>query len=117
VIDANMLVLDSDKGNFRAFNVGSGKQTTVLEYASEVLAKIRSGVELQISGEYRRGDNRHSVSSIESLSQIGWKPRHDLSKIMDDFLEWIESVGGVPEEVTDAYGEMRRAGVVLTSSC
>jgi dTDP-L-rhamnose 4-epimerase len=117
VIDANMLVLESDEANFRAFNVGSGKRTTVLEYANMVLAKIRSGVELKISGEYRRGDNRHSVSSVESLSQIGWRPRHDLSKIMDDFLEWIESMGGVPEEVTDAYGEMRRAGVVLTSSC
>jgi dTDP-L-rhamnose 4-epimerase len=117
VVDANMLVLERDTANFRAFNVGSGKRTTVLEYAQVVLAKIRSKVELQVSGEYRRGDNRHSVSSIENLRQIGWEPRRDLSAIMDDFLEWIESIGGVPEEITNAYDEMRKAGVVLTSSC
>jgi dTDP-L-rhamnose 4-epimerase len=117
VVDANMLVLENDEANFQAFNVGSGKRTTVLEYAEAVLARIGSEVDLQVSGEYRRGDNRHSVSSIGNLRQIGWKPYRDLSAIMDDFLEWIESVGGVPEEVTDAYGKMRRAGVVLTSSC
>jgi dTDP-L-rhamnose 4-epimerase len=117
VVDANMLVLERDEANFQAFNVGSGKRTTVLDYAQVVLAKIRTEVGLQISGEYRRGDNRHSVSSIRSLCQIGWKPRRDLSQIMDDFLGWIDSIGGVPEEVADAYGEMRKAGVVLASSC
>jgi dTDP-L-rhamnose 4-epimerase len=117
VVDANMLALEKDDANFQAFNVGSGKQTTVLEYAQVVLAKARSEVELQISGEYRRGDNRHSVSSIRNLCQLGWKPRRDLSEIMDDFMEWIESIGGVPEEISDAYNNMRRAGVVLTSSC
>jgi dTDP-L-rhamnose 4-epimerase len=117
VVDANMLVLERDAANFQAFNVGSGKRTTVLEYAKIVLTKLRSDVELQISGEYRRGDNRHSVSSIGNLRQIGWEPRRDLSVIMDDFLEWIESIGGVPEEITDAYDQMRRAGVVLTSTC
>jgi dTDP-L-rhamnose 4-epimerase len=117
VVDANMLVLENEEANFQAFNVGSGKRTTVLEYAKVVLAKICSEVDLQVSGEYRRGDNRHSVSSIGNLRQIGWKPRRDLSAIMDDFLEWIESIGGVPEQITDAYDNMRRAGVVLTSSC
>jgi len=117
VVDANMLVLEKDEANFQAFNVGSGKRTTVIEYAQIVQAKLGSDVDLQVSGEYRRGDNRHSVSSIASLQRIGWHPRRDLSAIMDDFLEWIESVGGVPDEITDAYAKMRRAGVVLTSSC
>jgi dTDP-L-rhamnose 4-epimerase len=117
VVDANMLVLERDEANFQAFNVGSGNRTTVLEYAQVVLARIRSKVELQISGEYRRGDNRHSASSIKNLCELGWAPRRDLSAIMGDFVEWIQSVGGVPEEITDAYHKMRRAGVVLTSSC
>ncbi len=116
VVDANMLVLEKDDANFRSFNVGSGKATTVLEYAGAVLKKLSAKVDLRISNEFRRGDNRHSVSAIEKLTQLGWHPRHNLSKIMDDFLGWVDSIGGVPESVRDAYGEMRSAGVVLSVS-
>jgi dTDP-L-rhamnose 4-epimerase len=116
VVDANMLVLEKDEANFQSFNVGSGNPTTVLDYAGAVLRKVPSAVDLQISGEYRRGDNRHSVSSIQKLSHLGWRARRDLSTIMDDFLAWIESVGGVPEQVSDADAHMRDMGVVLSAS-
>lgn len=117
VVDANMLVLDRSEADFQAFNVGGGDRTTVLEYAQAVLRKLPSAVDIQISGEYRRGDNRHSVSSVQKLSQLGWKPRRNLSAIMDDFLEWINEIGGIPDGIGDAYADMRRAGVVLASSC
>jgi dTDP-L-rhamnose 4-epimerase len=116
VVDANMLVLGQDAANFQAFNVGSGKPTSVLAYAHAVLSKLSSGVTLQMSGEYRRGDNRHSVSSVEKLSRLGWRPRRTLSVILDDFFEWIDSIGGIPQQVQDAYSDMRDAGVVLASS-
>jgi hypothetical protein len=35
---------------------------------------------------------------------------------MDDFLMWIESIGGFPAAVHDPYKEMRRAGVVLSAA-
>jgi dTDP-L-rhamnose 4-epimerase len=116
VVDANLLVLDKDEANFQTFNVGSGKPTTVSDYADAVLRKVPSAAGVQISGMYRRGDNRHSVSSIQKLSCLGWRARRDLSRIMDDFLEWIESIGGVPEQVSDADAHMRDAGVVLSVS-
>jgi dTDP-L-rhamnose 4-epimerase len=115
VVDANMVALQNEDANFKAFNVGSGTPTTVLEYAAAVLTKLSSSVGLQESGEYRRGDNRHSVSSIEKFSSFGWRPRRNLSVIMDDFLDWIESLGGVPRHVPDAYSDMRNAGVVLST--
>jgi len=116
VVDANMLVLEQDAANFQAFNVGSGASMSVTAYAHAVLKKLSSTVRLQISGEYRRGDNRHSVSSVEKLSQLGWRPRRTLSVILDDFFEWIESTGGIPPQVRDAYADMRDTGVVLASS-
>jgi dTDP-L-rhamnose 4-epimerase len=116
VVDANMLVLEKDEANFQTFNVGSGHSTNVLDYAAAVLRKVPSAVDLQISGEYRRGDNRHSVSSIQKLSRLGWRARRDVSTIMDDFLAWIESLGGVPEQSFDADSHMRNAGVVLSGS-
>lgn len=114
VVDANMLVLEKDEANFQTFNVGSGNAITVTDYAEAVLRKVPSVAGVQISGEYRRGDNRHSVSSVQKLTQLGWRARRDLSMIMDDFLGWIESIGGVPEQISDADAHMRNAGVVLS---
>lgn len=116
VVDANMRVLETDDADFQAFNVGSGKGTTVLEYADLVRKKLDSSIELLFSGEYRRGDNRNSVSGIEKLKSLGWIPKRDLSTILDDFLSWVDSIGGIPSQIEDAYGAMRRAGVVLRAT-
>src|SRR6266852_7635193 len=116
VVDANMHVLASDKANFQAFNVGSGEPITILEYAKFVRRRLRSDVEINFSGEFRRGDNRNSVSRIDKLKALGWRPKHDLSAILDDFLAWVESIGGIPVHIQDAYGAMRNAGVVVRAT-
>jgi dTDP-L-rhamnose 4-epimerase len=116
VVAANMRVLESDEADFQAFNVGSGKSTTVLEYAHLLRKKLSSKVEMAFCGEYRRGDNRHSVSKVDKLKMLGWAPKYDLSTILDDFLEWVESMGGMPAQIEDAYGAMRKAGVVLKAT-
>ena len=114
VVDANMRVLEEDV-NFEAFNVGSGKSTTILEYANLVRSKLSAAVSFNIPGEYRRGDNRHSVSSVDKLERLDWRPRRDLSQILDDFLNWIDSIGGVSDRLPDAYEDMKKAGVVLNA--
>jgi len=116
VVEANMLVLEKEAANGEAFNVGSGSATTILDYARQVLNRVPSAAGLNISGEYRRGDNRHSVSSIEKLKHLGWKPKRGLGAVLDDFLEWIESSGGVPARLTDAVADMRAAGVLLSAT-
>jgi dTDP-L-rhamnose 4-epimerase len=114
VVDANMRVLEED-ANFDVFNVGSGKSTTILEYANLVRSKLSSAISFNIPGEYRRGDNRHSVSSIDKLKGLDWRPRRDLSQILNDFLTWIDSIGGVSDQLSDAYKDMKKAGVVLNA--
>jgi dTDP-L-rhamnose 4-epimerase len=113
VVDANMLALELDQANGQAFNVGSGRATTILEYARQVLARIPNPAGFEISGEYRRGDNRHSVSSVDKLRGLGWEPKRGLDRILDDFLDWIEHCGGVPTDLPDATSAMRAAGVLL----
>lgn len=115
VVEANMLVLQKDEADFQAFNVGSGRSTSVLEYARAVRDKVGRAVELQLPGEYRRGDNRHSVSSITELKSLGWSATRDLSIILEDFLDWVERSGGIPEELADAYSNMKESGVVLAA--
>jgi dTDP-L-rhamnose 4-epimerase len=116
VVDANLCVLQTTSADFEVFNVGSGKATTVLDYAAAVQARLNSDVGVRITGEYRRGDNRNSVSSIEKLSKLGWKPQRDTAAILDDFLCWIESIGGVPDDIPDAYTHMQATGVIGSSA-
>jgi dTDP-L-rhamnose 4-epimerase len=110
-----MTVLHQEQADFQAYNVGSGVATTVRQYASAVESKLGRGLDWSVPGEYRLGDNRHSVSSIEKLKHLGWAPKHNLKRILDDFLAWIEAIGGVPERIPDAYDDMRRTGVVLSA--
>ena len=116
VVAANMRVLESDAADFQAFNVGSGKPTTVLEYANLVRETLSSGIEMNVGGEYRRGDNRNSVSNIDKLKTLGWAPQYGLATILEDFLAWVESAGGIPEQIEDACAAMRKAGVVLQAA-
>jgi dTDP-L-rhamnose 4-epimerase len=113
VVEANMLVLQKDDADFQAFNVGCGHPTSVLQYAQAIRDKVGKGVEFHLPGEYRRGDNRHSVSAIAKLEQLGWAPRRDLGVILDDFLKWVQQNGGIPEKLPDAYSDMKQFGVVL----
>jgi dTDP-L-rhamnose 4-epimerase len=116
VVDANMRVLEDDRANFQVFNVGNGKAVSVLEYAEAVREKIGRNVKIRISQEYRRGDNRHSVSCIHKLRALGWQPQRDLSTILQDFLRWVDEIGGIPTQISDAYLAMKNAGVVLTAA-
>jgi len=115
VVNANMLVLEKGAADAHAFNVGIGQSTSIIDYARAVREKVGSGVELCIPGEYRSGDNRNSVSSISKLRALGWAPRRNLSDILDDFLNWVNAIGGIPERVQDAYSHMKEAGVVLAA--
>src|SRR5258708_31100545 len=88
VVDANMLVLERDDANFQAFNVGSGKPTTVLEYANAVRKKLAAEIKINLSEEYRRGDNRNSVSKADKLRKLRSYPKPDPSQNVVHFLPW-----------------------------
>lgn len=113
LVEAHMLVLQKEQADFQAFNVGSGIRRSVLEYAQLVRERVGAEVECLVAGEYRRGDNRHSVSGIDKLAALGWAPRRSLATILDDFISWVDSLGGIPESLADAHAHMQGLGVVM----
>ena len=112
VVEANILALQDERANFQAFNVGSGIPLTVQGYAQRLCQAINPRLKPEVPGEYRVGDNRHSVSSVEKLKALGWKPKKTLDNIIDDFLAWVDAIGGIPEEAFRAETVMRENGVV-----
>jgi len=116
VVDANLTVLASERADYQAYNVGSGERITVLEYAHRLAGKLGTDIDLKTSGDFRVGDNRHSVSDVSRLRSLGWSPTRDLGQIMDDFLTWTDGLGILPAEIPDAEEHMRARGVVQAAS-
>jgi len=112
VVEANFCVLNHEGANFEAFNVGSSRPTTILEYAELITRKVGKQLRIIIPQQYRVGDNRHSVSSVDRLVKLGWRPERSLPQILDDFLAWVDDVGGIPSHIPDAYQEMCNQGVI-----
>jgi UDP-glucose 4-epimerase len=82
VVAANMLLSDAvlpPGGDLdqRAFNVGTGKETSVNELASTLIEAAGVKVAVHHAAE-RRGELRHSSLDTSRLKALGWTARHDL---------------------------------------
>lgn len=112
VVRANLLVLDDPRADGQAFNVGSGRATTVVEYARVLQQKMRAPITPEIPGTYRVGDVRHTVSSVGKLESLGWKAMKGLHEIFDDYLAWLDATPDSGDYLTPAAQAMDRSGVV-----
>ncbi|GAP13467.1 nucleoside-diphosphate-sugar epimerase [Longilinea arvoryzae] len=112
VVDANMAVLRDPRADFQVFNVGSGQSLAVLDYARTLIRKLGKSIPPLVPGEFRVGDNRNSVSDISRLQSLGWRPRHGIEDILDDYLGWIRQQDSLESYFRDAENLMKQAGVV-----
>ena len=72
-----------------ALNVGSGRQTTVLEIAQKIVDYFASKSEIIINGAFRVGDVRHSLADLGRVrSRLGFEPQRPFSEGLLHFLEW-----------------------------
>jgi dTDP-L-rhamnose 4-epimerase len=115
VVNANLTVMNDSRADFEAFNVGSGVATTVLEYADMLTQVLRKDLRPSVPGKYRLGDNRHSVSSITKLEDLGWRPTHLLRDIMQDYARWITENGLLTSRFLEAERDMEISGIVRSS--
>jgi dTDP-L-rhamnose 4-epimerase len=115
VVEANIKVLHDARADYQVLNVGSGCEITVREYATALTNKLKKEIEPLIPGRYRAGDNRHSVSDISQLMNLGWKPQKSLDDIFNDYISWIENQGGLGAYFCEAEIAMIKQGVVRQS--
>jgi len=105
VVNANLLVMDDPRANYRVFNVGGGKGYTVLEFAKIVAKVFGKKFNPELSGEFRFGDTRHIISSIAKLKALGWEPKNSVEKSVRDYHAWLNN-RGVTEDILD-YAEKK----------
>ena len=116
VARANVLCLEDERANFRSFNTAGQRGTTVLEYAQLVTRIAGRFIEPLVSGEYRFGDTRHTVSSGESLQTLGWQPEVSLEQTIGEYIEWIKEQPNLADFYAAAQANMRAANVLRRAS-
>ncbi|HTR48032.1 MAG TPA: SDR family NAD(P)-dependent oxidoreductase [Verrucomicrobiae bacterium] len=112
VVAANLLVADDPRADGQAFNVGSGRPTSVLDYARVLRDKMRAPLAAEIPGVYRVGDVRHTVSSIAKLQALGWTATKGLDEIFADYIAWLDATPDAEDYFKPAFDAMQRSGVV-----
>ncbi|HEY0304499.1 MAG TPA: NAD-dependent epimerase/dehydratase family protein [Longimicrobiales bacterium] len=93
VVSANMLLSDAvlpATGDLdqRAFNVGTGKETTVVELAQTLMNASGIKVDVQHAAE-RRGELRHSSLDTARLAKLGWQAKNDIGQGLKQTYDYI----------------------------
>jgi UDP-glucose 4-epimerase len=94
-VDAWLRVLDDPATAGRAFNVGSGLETSIAELARRVVAALGGepdAWELR-RAPAQRGDQRRSAARIEALGEAtGWRPMTTLEEGLRRTVEWARAL-------------------------
>lgn len=90
IVQANLLALESDGGNYQAINIGTGRATSVKQIA-ELLAKgLGKNIDPEIVGKYREGDIRHCVADISKARKLlSYEPKVTLEAGLAELLDWL----------------------------
>ena len=112
VARANLLALERDEANFQVFNVGGGRGYTVLEFAQIVADALGTKIPPNVTGEYRVGDTRHSVSDISKLQKLGWRPTKTPRENVREYAEWIRRQKLDKDYAGEALTTLRKMGAL-----
>ena len=91
IVQANLLAIETDKADYQALNIGTGRPISVKEI-SQMLAKgLGKDIEPEIVGKYREGDIRHCVADIgKAQNLLNYQPKVNLEEGLVNLLEWVK---------------------------
>ncbi|MER7503243.1 GDP-mannose 4,6-dehydratase [Nonomuraea pusilla] len=93
VVEALLLLLDSDAAVGQTFNIGSAQEVSILDLARLVIEHTGSSAEIELvpyAEAYRRGfeDMRRRVPDTTRIRELtGWTPRRTLDEILTEVVK------------------------------
>lgn len=119
VARANRVVLENAAADYQVFNVGGGRGYTVLEFAQIVAEEVGwrgPGPAFELTGEYRVGDTRHSVSDISRLRALGWNPTKTPRDSVREYVAWLRGERLDRDYAGEALQRLRASGALRKAS-
>jgi dTDP-L-rhamnose 4-epimerase len=97
----------------QAFNVGSGRNYTVLEIGRRLSEVLGKNIEPEVAGTYRVGDIRHCFADISLTRELlGYEPQVDLEDGLVELAQWLEGRIAV-DRVQQAAAELHARGLTV----
>ena len=117
VVRANLLAMEAGEADYRIFNVGGGKAISVIEFLDALAGAFGEAAEPVLSGEFRYGDTRHTVSDISAMQGLGWEPAVSLKESLERYVSWLQKQPDARSvRYVEADREMRQRGVIRKGS-
>jgi dTDP-L-rhamnose 4-epimerase len=90
IVQANLLALETDRADYQAVNVGTGRATSINQVARLLAEGLGKDLGPDVVGKYREGDIRHCVADISRARDLlGYEPRVTLEAGIPELLEWV----------------------------
>ena len=90
IVQANLLALETDRGDYHAMNVGTGRATSVKQIARLLAKGLDKNIDPEIVGKYREGDIRHCIADISKARKLlGYEPKVTLETGLAELLDWL----------------------------
>ncbi len=107
--------LENTETNSKILNLGSGKNTSVLEVAQLLRDNYGSLSVLNITGDFRIGDIAHNMADMTITEKLlNFKPQINLLKGLEDFSKWVRLEGGKELKYEESLHEMKQAGLFIS---
>ncbi len=108
IVAANLLALATDRADYQALNVGTGRPTTVREVAHLIIAALgKPELEPQVLCTFREGDIRHCYADITLARRLlGFEPKVAFSQGIHQLVGWVRS-----QKAEDRFDEAHRQPV------
>jgi dTDP-L-rhamnose 4-epimerase len=90
IVQANLLALETDKADYQAMNIGTGRATSVKQIARLLAQGLGKNIEPVIVDKYREGDIRHCVADIAKAEKLlSYQPKMSLEDGLAELLAWL----------------------------
>jgi len=112
IVRANLLALETDRANYQAINIGTGRATSIREVSRLLADGLGVDLEPEIVGKYREGDIRHCVADIsKAKSLLGYEPQVSLESGIPELLKWVREQAA-RDKVESATAELESRQLV-----
>lgn len=92
IVQANLLALETDKADYQAVNVGTGRPLSVGDISRMLAKGLDKDIEPTFVGKYREGDIRHCVADItKAKNLLGYEPKVKLEDGLVELLDWVKN--------------------------
>ena len=89
IVQANVLAMESDAGDYEVFNVGTGVPTSVRRVAELLAQHLGVDAAPEIVQQFRAGDIRHCYADVSKIQRLlGYQPSVRFEDGLDDLVVW-----------------------------